>query len=75
MEQGKPRIVFPGKNRMGFPGKAQLLKSLKIAGAAVLAIAIAGELHLKYSEYEKGNLEKRTQSGAGIFVCPAAFCR
>ena len=49
MEQGKPRIVFPGKTRIGFPGKAQLLKSLKIAGAAVLAIAIAGELHLKYS--------------------------
>lgn len=32
-----------------FPGKAQLLKSLKIAGAAVLAIAIAGELQLQYS--------------------------
>ena len=33
----------------GFPWKAQLIRSLKIAGAAVLAIAIAGELHLKYS--------------------------
>lgn len=45
---GKPRSK--GKNtRKGISWKPQLTKSLKIAAAALIAIALAGELGLKYS--------------------------